>query len=154
MNEKISAGLLMYSFKSGGIKFFLVHPGGPYFKNKDEGYWSIPKGLSESEEDLLDTAKREFNEETGLNTSGNIISLDKVKQKNNKTVYAWAFESQLDNPVEIICNTFEMEWPPKSGRKQSFPEVDKGNFFALEEAKIKIIREQEELLHRLLQTLK
>ncbi len=148
MNAKVSAGLLMYSFASGELKFFLVHPGGPYFKNKDNGFWSIPKGLLDNDEKPLDAAKREFNEETGLTAENNFLPLGTVKQKNNKTVYAWAFESGLENPIEITCNTFEMEWPPRTGNMQSFTEVDRGKFFSFEEATIKIIPEQKVFLTR------
>lgn len=150
MDEKISAGLLMFSNKSGKIKFFLVHPGGPFFRNKDNGFWGIPKGLVSKDEDLFEAAKREFKEETSLLPEGNFFPIGFVKQRNNKIVYAWAFESQLENPVKIKSNTFEMEWPPRSGKAQFFPEVDKGEFFTTEEANIKIIPEQKEFIKRLL----
>ncbi len=153
MNDKNSAGLLMYSSNNGEVKLFLVHPGGPYFNKKDDGYWSIPKGLREENEDLLATAQREFEEETGIVPVGDFIPLGNVKQKNNKTVYAWAFKSDLDNPVEITCNTCEVEWPPRSGRYITIPEVDKGNFFGTEDARRKINRAQVEFIDRLLQEL-
>ncbi len=154
MNERKSAGLLMYSLKNGDIKFFLVHPGGPFFANKDEGYWSIPKGIPEDNEQLLDTAKREFKEETGLDYGDDFIPLGTVNQKNNKTVHAWAFRTEIDNPVEITCNTCQVEWPPNSGRKITIPEVDKGNFFSEDEAKKKINSAQAEFIDRLLDEIK
>lgn len=150
MGEKISAGLLMYNKRNDKIKFFLVHPGGPYFKNKNDGIWSIPKGLVNNDENLLEAAKREFEEETSLFPEGHFYPIGFVKQKNNKIVYAWAFESKLENPIEIKSNTFEMEWPPRSGKVQIFPEVDKGEFFTTEEAEKKIILEQKVFIKRLL----
>lgn len=152
--EKQSAGLLMYSINNDKVKFFLVHPGGPFFKNKDDGYWGIPKGLLEENEKPLETAKREFKEETGLEPEGDFISLGTVKQKNNKTVHAWAFRADLENPVNISCNTCEVEWPPKSGRLITIPEVDKGSFFSEDEARIKINKAQIKFIIRLLEVLK
>ena len=144
----------MYSLYNEKVKFFLVHPGGPFFRNKDDGYWGIPKGLLEEDEELLDTAKREFKEETGIKPEGEFIPLGKVKQKNNKTVHAWAFRSDLKNPVDITCNTCEVEWPPKSGRKITIPEVDMGSFFTEDEARVKIIKAQMEFIVRLLDVIK
>jgi len=149
MSELISAGLLMYTRKNNELKFFLVHPGGPFFKNKDNGYWSIPKGLSEEGEDLLAAAMREFEEETGIKPEGKFISLGTIKQKSGKTVHGWAFECDNDNPIEITCNTFEIEWPPKSGKIQKFPEADMGEFFSEDEAKKKINSAQIEFIERL-----
>jgi predicted NUDIX family NTP pyrophosphohydrolase len=149
MVKNVSAGLLMYAIKDDKLKVFLVHPGGPFFKNKDNGYWSIPKGLVEGNEDLLDTAKREFEEETGIVPEGEFIPLGTVTQKNNKTVYTWAFEINNSNAVSVKSNLFEMEWPPKSGRKQKFPEIDKGEFFTEESAKEKINPAQIEFIERL-----
>ena len=153
MNVKKSAGLLMYGINGGDLRLFLVHPGGPYFSKKDDGYWSIPKGLLEENEELLAAAKREFKEETGILPVGDFIPLGTVRQKNNKTVHAWAFKSDLDNPVNISCNTCEVEWPPKSGLFITIPEVDKGIFFRLEEARRKINMAQVEFIDRLLQEL-
>ena len=144
----------MYSIKDGQVKFFLVHPGGPFFSNKDNGYWSIPKGLTEGNEELLETAMREFKEETGIEPGDKFIHLGTVKQKNNKNVHAWAFQSDLENPVNITCNTCEVEWPPKSGRRFTIPEVDRGSFFSEEEARIKINNAQAEFIVRLLEVLK
>jgi predicted NUDIX family NTP pyrophosphohydrolase len=149
MTELISAGLMMYSFKGKELKVFLVHPGGPFFLKKDEGYWGIPKGLTEEDEDLFEAAAREFEEETGIIPEGKFIPLDYITQKSGKKVYAWAFETEHDSPIEIVCNTFEMEWPPRSGRKQNFPEVDKGEFFKIEDAMRKINPAQVEFINRL-----
>jgi predicted NUDIX family NTP pyrophosphohydrolase len=132
----------------------LVHPGGPFFIKKDNGYWGIPKGLVEKDEDLLETAKREFEEETGLTPEGNFISLDFITQKSGKKIYAWAFKVNDDSPFEIKCNTFELEWPPHSGKIQNFPEVDKGEFFNLDNAVKKINPAQAEFIFRLKNHLK
>ena len=145
----ISAGLLMYKTNNNNLEIFLVHPGGPLFQNKDAGYWGIPKGLQEDNEDLLQTALREFHEETGITQSGNFLPLGTVKQKNNKTVYAWAFETLDNNITEIHSNTFEMEWPPHSGRRQRFPEVDRGNFFSVNSALKKIVEAQRGFIYEL-----
>jgi predicted NUDIX family NTP pyrophosphohydrolase len=149
MAELISAGLMMYTFRDKKLKVFLVHPGGPFFVKKDEGYWGIPKGLVENGEDLFETAKREFEEETGIIPEGKFIPLGFVTQKSGKKVYGWAYEVPYDMPVEISCNTFEMEWPPHSGKKQSFPEVDRGEFFNIQNAMNKINAAQIEFINRL-----
>lgn len=132
-----SAGLLMYRITTGKPEVLLVHPGGPIWRNKDNGAWSIPKGEITKGEDLLDAAKREFEEETGHKPSGKFIPLNPVTQKSGKIVHAWAVESNLD-PASIKSNTFTMEWPPKSGKRAVFPEVDRAKFFDLETAKQKI----------------
>jgi predicted NUDIX family NTP pyrophosphohydrolase len=147
---KRSAGLLMYIFKDNELKIFLVHPGGPYFVKKDEGSWSIPKGLIEDNEDSLDTAVREFEEETGLKPVGNFFPLGEVTLKSGKIVYAWAFEGTEDKNFIFKSNLFEMEWPPKSGRRENFPEVDKYDFFSVEEAKAKINSSQIPLIDNLI----
>ena len=134
---KISAGLLMYRHKSRRLEFLLVHPGGPLYAKRDEGVWSIPKGEVEPGNDEFSTAKREFEEETGLTPRGDFLFVGEIKQKGGKIVRAWAFEGDCD-PALIRSNTFRMEWPPHSGRIQEFPEVDRGAFFELEEAKRKI----------------
>jgi predicted NUDIX family NTP pyrophosphohydrolase len=149
MSELISAGLMMFTFKNKELKVFLVHPGGPFFTKKDEGYWGIPKGLAEKDEDLFEAAKREFEEETGIIPGGKFIPLDFIIQKGGKKVFAWAFEVKDDSPFEITCNTFEMEWPMHSGKKQNFPEVDKGEFFTIEDAEKKINSAQIEFIIRL-----
>ncbi len=149
MPRQTSAGLLMFSETQNGLKVFLVHPGGPFFAKKDDGYWGIPKGLVEKNEELLSAAKREFEEETGIKPSNELFSLGTVVQSNNKEVHAWAFKCDSDDYIDITCNTFEMEWPPHSGKKQKFPEVDKGEFFTIAEAKSKMYSAQHPFLERL-----
>jgi len=141
---KKSAGILMYRFLEGKLEIFLVHPGGPIWKNKDQGAWSIPKGEFE-DEDPLQAAKREFFEETGMSVEGEFKALTPVTQKNGKRVYAWATEGNVD-PEKIKSNEFEMEWPPKSGKLQEFPEVDRAEWFGLEEALLKINSGQAEFI--------
>lgn len=126
----------------------LVHPGGPYWSNKDKGAWSIPKGEFSPEEDPFEVAKREFTEETGFSVSGEFKRLSHVRQKSGKVVYAWAVEGFIDTS-KIVSNTFQMEWPPISGHKQTFPEVDKAQWLAIEEAKAKINGGQIALLDEL-----
>jgi len=145
----ISAGLLMYRFRNGRVEVFLVHPGGPFFKNKDEGYWSIPKGLVESDESPLDAAIREFREEIGTSPTGPLLELGSVRQKGGKVVYAWAFEGDRDDSDALSSNTFSLEWPPRSGRFQSFSEIDRAEFFPMDQARIKINEAQREFLERL-----
>ncbi len=150
---RISAGLLMYRIKDGALQILLAHPGGPYFKNKDEGSWTIPKGEVDADEDLLDTAKREFTEETGVTPTGPFIALQPVTQKGGKIVYAWAFHGNCD-PLTIVSNTFTLEWPPKSGRQVEFPEVDRAEFLDLHKARKKIKASQIPLIDELEQILK
>src|SRR4051812_24164328 len=119
--KSVAAGLLMYRINNGTIEFFLVHPGGPFFKNKDKGHWSIPKGIPNEGEDLLAAAQREFTEETGLISKEPYTSLGTATQKSGKTIHAWAFAGDWDESAGIISNTFELEWPPKSRRIQNFP---------------------------------
>lgn len=132
-----SAGILLYRFAGPFAEVFLVHPGGPFWAKKDEGAWSVPKGEFESDEDPLTAAKREFNEETGFVAEGNFIPLTPVKLKSAKFIYAWALEMNVD-AAGIKSNLFEMEWPPRSGKKKSFPEVDKAMWFNIDDAKQKI----------------
>ncbi len=146
-----SAGILLYRTINNSIQVFLVHPGGPYFKNKDEGYWSIPKGEFLDNEDALAAAKREFEEETGQKiNAGNFTRLNPIKQKSGKIVSAWALEGDIDHEI-IVSNLFEIEWPPRSGKMASFPEVDRAGWFGVDDAKIKINPAQipliDELLH-------
>ena len=150
---KTSAGLLMYHIQGGTIEVLLVHPGGPFWRKKDEGAWSIPKGEVESGEELLATARREFHEELGLEAAGNFIPLTPIRQKGGKVVHAWAFEGDCD-PASIRGNTFTMEWPPKSGRAMEFPEVDEAAFFDLKAARRKINPAQAALLDQLDRLLK
>jgi predicted NUDIX family NTP pyrophosphohydrolase len=145
---KKSAGILLYRLYSNLPQVLLVHPGGPYWAGKDLGAWSIPKGEFWDDEDAIDAAKREFEEETGMGIAGDFIELNPVKQKSGKTVYAWAVEGDI-NPEEIISNTFEIEWPPKSGMKKTFPEIDQALWFTLDEAKIKILEAQMPLINEL-----
>ena len=135
--SRVSAGLLMYRRDGGGLQVLLVHPGGPFFRSKDEGAWSIPKGEVEPGEDPLAAAVREFAEETGVEPTGPLLALTPVTQKGGKVVHAWAFEGHCD-PAAIRCNTFTMEWPPRSGRRAEFPEVDRAAFFGTEEARRKV----------------
>ena len=134
---KQSAGILLFRKINNQLEIFLVHPGGPFFKNKDLGVWSIPKGEFLDDEDALVAAKREFLEETGQSIDGNFILLKPVILKSGKKVYAWAVEGDIDHEI-IVSNLFEMEWPPKSGKKQSFPEIDRADWFDVEKAKLKI----------------
>jgi len=145
---KQSAGILLYRKTTSGPEFFLVHPGGPFFRNKDDGAWSIPKGEFTDEEDALTAAKREFEEETGSAIDGHFIPLTPVKLKSGKTVQAWAVESNIDH-TQITSNTFTIEWPPKSGKMQAFPEVDRAGWFSFGEAKQKINASQVGLLEEL-----
>ncbi|WP_276381249.1 NUDIX domain-containing protein [Flavobacterium sp. H4147] len=134
---KQSAGILVYKFIDKMIFFFLVHPGGPFWKNKDLESWSIPKGEFNNEEDPLEAAKREFQEETGVEVEGDFIELEYVKLKSGKIVHAWAVEFDLDESL-IKSNDFEIEWPPKSGKFQSFPEIDRAEWFQTADALKKI----------------
>ena len=145
---KESAGILLYRVKRGAIEVFLVHPGGPFWKNKDEGAWTIPKGAANPGEDRLAAAMREFAEETGTTLAGEFRALPPIKQAGGKWVHAWAIAGDLD-PATLVSNEFEMEWPPHSGRHARFPEVDRGAWFALEAARDKINKGQAALLDAL-----
>ena len=131
---KISAGLLLYRKRSGVLEVFLVHPGGPFFAHKDSGVWGIPKGEIDEGEDALATAQREFEEETGFKAEGAFLPLAPVTQKGGKIVHAWALEGDCD-PKKMKSNLFTMEWLPRSGRQQEFPEVDRAGWFGVNEAK-------------------
>jgi predicted NUDIX family NTP pyrophosphohydrolase len=150
---KVSAGLLMYRTRNGSLEVLLAHPGGPFWTKKQLGAWSIPKGEVAPGEDPLSTAKREFEEETGFVPQGQLVALGSIEQKGGKTVQAWALEGDCDT-ASIHSNTFTMEWPPGSGKKQDFPEIDRAEFFAMEEAKQRINAAQAELLSRLEAVLK
>jgi predicted NUDIX family NTP pyrophosphohydrolase len=145
---KRSAGLLLYRMRSGQVEVLLVHPGGPFFMKKDFGSWSIPKGEYADGEDPQAVSRREFEEETGVRPSGDPFLLEEVRQAGGKVVTAFALEGDLD-PEAIRSNTFEMEWPPRSGRLQSFPEVDRAAWFTTDEARSKILAGQAPLLDRL-----
>jgi predicted NUDIX family NTP pyrophosphohydrolase len=159
MGVKRSAGLLMYRRREGaGVEVFLVHPGGPYFVHRDEGVWSIPKGLVETNESPMEVAAREFEEETGQSPrdcglGDALVSLGTIEQKEGKIVEAWAFEGDWPAGVVVSSNRFELEWPPHSGRKSEFPEVDQGQFFDLQVARKKLLAAQVELLDRLVEHL-
>lgn len=147
--KKVSAGILLYRIRREGPEFFLVHPGGPFWKKKDQHAWSIPKGETEITENLLETAVREFREETGTLLQGEFRSLTPVRQKGGKLVHCYSLEGDID-PSSIISNTFEMEWPPSSGRKQLFPEVDRAAWFNTADAKEKINEMQFSFIEELL----
>lgn len=145
-----------------GLEVLLVHPGGPYFRKKDDGAWTIPKGEAAVNEDLLSRAKLEFEEELGISVVGAVcdggrypdwIELGNVKQKGGKAVHAWAFAGDLPSNFRLASNTFEMEWPPRSGKRQTFPEIDRASFFPLEMARRKINPAQVVFLDRLLDAL-
>src|SRR5258706_65671 len=150
---RISAGLLMYRIIGGKLQVLLAHPGGPFFKKKDEGAWTIPKGEIEPGEDLLEAAKREFQEEIGVTPVGSFVALSPITQKGGKIVYAWAFAGDCD-PTRAVSNTCKMEWPPKSGRQIEFPEIDRADFFDVATAKRKIKARQEALIEELQRLLK
>jgi predicted NUDIX family NTP pyrophosphohydrolase len=147
---KHSAGLLMYRLRNSGIEVFLVHPGGPFWAKKDFGAWSIPKGEYLEGEDPLEAAKREFEEETGFAPGERFIELGELKQPSGKIVTAWAFEGNCD-PGKLRSNTFLMEWPPRSGRQIEVPEVDRGCWYGVEDARSRLLTGQREFLDRLLQ---
>jgi predicted NUDIX family NTP pyrophosphohydrolase len=149
--SEISAGILAFRRKRG-LEVLLAHPGGPYWRNKDAASWSIPKGLVESG-DVLACAKREFNEETGLTAAGEFIALKPVRQKSGKTVHAFALEDDFDLS-NFVSNKFEMEWPPRSGKKQSFPEMDRIAYFKLATARRKILPAQRPFIEELVKRLK
>ena len=145
---KRSAGILMYRRAVLGLELLLVHPGGPFWKKRDAGAWSIPKGEYSAGEDPLAVARRESEEEIGARLAGEFRPLGEVVQKGGKIVAAWAVEGDLD-PATIRSNTFEIEWPPKSGRKAAFPEVDRAGWFSPDEAREKILSSQRPFIARL-----
>ena len=147
-----SAGLLLFRNSTTLLEVFLVHPGGPFWARKDEGAWSLPKGEYGEGEDPLDAARREFEEETGAAVNGAFLPLGEIRQPGGKLVAAWALEWDLD-PAAIRSNTFELEWPPKSGRMQQFPEVDRAAWFSIAEAERKLLKGQLPLLARLVEKL-
>jgi len=145
----------MFRRRAGQLELLLVHPGGPFFRNKDSGAWTIPKGEVAEGEELLERAKVEFREELGIEPiePAKWIELGTIKQKGGKTVHAWAFEGDLPEDFALFSNTFSMEWPPRSGRTQEFPEIDRAEFFSIELAKEKINEAQIEFLDRLVEHL-
>ncbi len=150
---KTSAGILLYRRKDDVLRVFLIHPGGPFFANKDAGAWSVPKGELDEGEDALAAARREFEEETGCGLEGPFTPLSPIKQKGGKIVLAWATEGDCDADA-IRSNTFALEWPPKSGSVRDFPEVDRAGWFTVDEAKKKINFAQAALLDELVSKIK
>jgi predicted NUDIX family NTP pyrophosphohydrolase len=148
---EISAGLLAFR-RVSELEVLLAHPGGPFWAKKDDGAWTTPKGLAKPGADLLDTARREFAEETNLTAAGDFVALTPVKQQSGKVVHVWAFEADFDL-TPFASNTFEIEWPPKSGRRQQFPEIDRVAYFTLAVAMTKILPYQRPLLRELEQHL-
>jgi len=146
---RISAGLLLFRQHDGQLEVFLVHPGGPFWRKKDLGAWSIPKGECAPGEDPLTTARRELREETGFDVDGPFTSLQAIRQAGGKVVHAWAAPADLD-PSRLVSNTFTMEWPPRSGRQQEFPEVDRAAWFPVEDARLHMLSGQVPLLDELL----
>jgi len=143
-----SAGILLYRFKTGVLETLLIHPGGPFWAKKDEGVWSIPKGLCEPGEEPEAAARREFAEETGHFISASLLALGQFRQPSGKTLLIWAAEGDFD-PDTLRSNMFAMEWPPRSGRMQDFPEADRAGWFEPEEARRKILKGQLPILEAL-----
>jgi predicted NUDIX family NTP pyrophosphohydrolase len=150
--KRSSAGILLYRQRAGAVEVLLVHPGGPFWAKKDAGAWSIPKGEYEEGGDPLEAARREFAEELGSDVTGPAIPLGDVKQKGGKVVAAWGVQGDLD-AADVRSNTFEIEWPPRSGRRQSFPEIDRAEWFTPDEARAKLNPAQHAFLDRLLERL-
>jgi predicted NUDIX family NTP pyrophosphohydrolase len=148
MAKKDSAGILLYRIRPGKLEVFLVHPGGPFWARKDAGAWSVPKGEFEDGTDPLETAKREFFEETGSPIDGSFAALMPQKQRSGKMVHAWAVQGNID-PSSVRSNSFSMEWPPRSGKQQEFPEVDKGEWFTIPAAREKLLAGQRGFLDEL-----
>ena len=149
MATRTSAGILLFRLRDGRLEVLLAHPGGPFFTKRDEGYWTIPKGEVDPGEELIDVARREFEEETGhAAPGGDQIELGSIVQKGGKVVHAWALEGDLD-PAAAESNTFEMTWPPGSGRRQSFPEIDRVEWFDPVEARRRVKETQIPLIDRL-----
>jgi predicted NUDIX family NTP pyrophosphohydrolase len=146
--QNVSAGLLLFRRTSGALEVFLAHPGGPFWANRDAGAWTIPKGLVETDEDLYAAACREFKEETGIDPQGTMLPLGSVRLKSGKRVHAWACEGNAD-PRKTRSNLIQVEWPRGSGRMQTFPEVDRCDWFDLPTARKKINAAQAELIDRL-----
>jgi predicted NUDIX family NTP pyrophosphohydrolase len=148
-----SAGLLLYRFAADGVDVLLVHPGGPFWSRKDLGAWSIPKGEVQPDEDLLAAARREFEEETGTAVAGPTISLGELRQAGGKLVHAWAVRGDFD-PAQLRSNSFSIEWPRGSGITREFPEVDRAAWFAIDEARRKLLPSQLPFVDRLLEALR
>jgi predicted NUDIX family NTP pyrophosphohydrolase len=143
----------MYRYRDGILEIFLVHPGGPYWRKKDAEAWSIPKGEFDHEsEDALSVAKREFQEETGYSVDGNFVDLGTIKQSGGKIVHAWGIQGDCD-AAKIESNTFTIEWPPRSGKKQAFPEVDRAEWLDIDTAKLKLNKSQLKFIDRFMEKL-
>jgi predicted NUDIX family NTP pyrophosphohydrolase len=149
MAKKTSAGILLHRRRGAEVEVFLVHPGGPFWAKKDRGAWSLPKGEVEEGEDPRDAAMREFREETGFEVAGELRPLGALRQPGGKTILAWAAEGDCD-PAELRSGLFSMEWPPRSGKRQEFPEVDRGAWFTLAEARQRIVAGQAPFLDALI----
>lgn len=149
---KASAGIILYKWTDKILQVFIVHPGGPFFQNKDAGSWTVCKGEIEEGEELLPTAIREFKEETGFYLNGEFLELGSIKMRSGKIVHAWALQHDLD-ATAIVSNVFEIEWPPKSKRLQSFPEIDRAGWFTPQEAIEKLNPAQAEFIGRLIERL-
>jgi predicted NUDIX family NTP pyrophosphohydrolase len=150
--KKQSAGIIPYKFIKKELFFFIAHPGGPFYRKKDDGFWSIVKGEIEDGEDPLTAAKREFKEETGIDIKGKLLALQPVKQKSGKLVYAWAVEQEISTE-NVKSNIFQMEWPPKSGTMAEFPELDKFEWFNVQTTIQKLIPAQTPMIYELLELL-
>jgi predicted NUDIX family NTP pyrophosphohydrolase len=151
--SKKSAGLLLFRDGAAGLEVLLVHPGGPFWARKDEGAWSIPKGEFADDEDPLAAAKREFEEEMGAPPVGEFLPLEPLRQPAGKLVFAWALRADFDT-AQLNSNIFSMEWPPKSGKHQEFPEIDRAEWFGMEPARVKILKGQAAFLDQLLDRLR
>jgi predicted NUDIX family NTP pyrophosphohydrolase len=145
---KRSAGLLLFRTVAGAVEVMLVHPGGPFWAKRDDGAWSIPKGEVAVDEEPFQAALREFREEMGRPVHGDFIPLEPRRQAGGKTVHAWAVRSEFD-PSQLTSNTFVMEWPPRSGRRQTFPEIDRAAWFPLDIARVKMLKGQAGFLDEL-----
>jgi predicted NUDIX family NTP pyrophosphohydrolase len=148
--SKKSAGLLLFRESAAGLEVLLVHPGGPFWAKKDDGAWSIPKGEFTDGEEPLAAAKREFEEETGILPAGEFLPLEPLRQSGGKLVFGWALRADFDT-TKLKSNLFPMEWPPKSGRYQEFPEIDRAAWFGMDSAKTKILKGQAAFLDQLLE---
>lgn len=148
MPRRNSAGILLFRVREDGLEVLLVHPGGPFWARRDAGAWTIPKGELDEGEDARSAARRELEEETGLDVRGELVPLTPVRQRGGKVVHAWAAEGDCD-PGSITSNTFEMEWPPRSGRVRAFPEIDRAAWFSLQEARQRMLPAQVPLLDEL-----
>ena len=142
-----SAGILLYRMTAGEAEVFLVHPGGPYWTNKDKGAWSVPKGIVNPREDYLAAARREFREETGFAPEGDFLPLGSFRQRSGKQLTVWSLEGDCD-PARLVSECFSMIWPPKSGMIQMFPEVDRGAWFKRDEAMVRIVPAQRPIIER------